>query len=66
MTVKTRMKNAEEQISDVEDRIMEITQSSQRTENQIKKEESQYKRLMGKNNVGQSTHHRNSTRSRKR
>ena len=35
--VKTRMNNAEEQISDVEDRIMEITQSGQQTENQMKK-----------------------------
>ena len=34
--VKTRMNNAE-QISDVEDRIMEITQSDQQTENQMKK-----------------------------
>jgi len=33
--VKTRMKNAEERISDMEDRIMEITQSGQQTENQI-------------------------------
>ena len=31
------MNNVEEQISDVEDRIMEITQSGQQTENQIKK-----------------------------
>ena len=60
------MNNAEEQISDVGDRIMEITQSGQWTEKQIKKEESQYKRLRGKYKVGQSTHHRNSTRSRKR
>ena len=45
--VKARMNNTEEQISDGEDRIMEITQSGQWTENQIKKEESQYKRLMG-------------------
>ena len=36
------MNNAEEWISDVEDRIMEITQSGQQTENQIKKK--QYKR----------------------
>ena len=34
--VKTRMNNAEECISDVEDRIMEITQSGQQTENWIK------------------------------
>ena len=38
--VKTRMNNAEERISDMEDRIMEITQSSQQTENRIKKLES--------------------------
>ena len=35
--MKSRMNNAEEQISDVEDRIMEITQSGQKTESQIKK-----------------------------
>jgi len=34
------MNNAEEQISDVEDRIMEITQSGQQMENQMKKHES--------------------------
>ena len=33
------MNTAEEQISDVEDRIMEITQAGQQTENQIKKQE---------------------------
>ena len=38
--VKTRRNNAEERISDVEDRIMEITQSGQQTENQMKKQES--------------------------
>ena len=32
------MNNAEERISDLEDRIMEITQSGQQTENQIKNE----------------------------
>ena len=31
------MNNAEEWISDVEDKIMEITQSGQQTENQVKK-----------------------------
>ena len=31
------MNNAEERISDVEQRIMEITQSGQQTENQMKK-----------------------------
>ena len=35
-TLKSRMNNAEEQISDLEDRIMEITESGQQTENQIK------------------------------
>ena len=34
--VKSRMNNAEKQISDLEDRIMEITQSGQQTENQMK------------------------------
>ena len=38
--VKIRMNNAEEWINDVEDRIMEITQSGQQTENQMKKHES--------------------------
>ena len=32
----SRMNNAEERISDVEDRIMEITQSGQQTEIQMK------------------------------
>ena len=35
--LKRRINNAEEQISDLEDRIMQITQSGQQTENQIKK-----------------------------
>ena len=35
--LKSRMNNAEEQISDLEDRIMEITQSGWQTENQMKK-----------------------------
>ena len=38
--LKSRMNNAEEQISDLEDRIMEITQSGQQTENQMKKHKS--------------------------
>uniref|UniRef100_A0A8D1XK30 L1 transposable element RRM domain-containing protein n=1 Tax=Sus scrofa TaxID=9823 RepID=A0A8D1XK30_PIG len=38
--VKTRMNNAEEQISHVEYRMMEITQMGQQTENQMKKHES--------------------------
>ena len=43
--IKTRMNNAEEWISDVEDRIMEITQSGQQTENQMKKHESNIRDL---------------------
>ena len=39
------MNNAEEQISDMEDRIMEITQSGQQTENQMKKHESNIRDL---------------------
>ena len=35
--IKTRMNNTEESISDVEDRIMDITQTGQQTENQMKK-----------------------------
>ena len=35
--IKSRMKNAEEWISDVDDKIMEITQSAEQTENQMKK-----------------------------
>ena len=35
--IKSRMNNEEELISDMEDRIMSITQSGQQTENQIKK-----------------------------
>ena len=34
---KSRMNNAEEQINNLEDRIMEITQLGQQRENQIKK-----------------------------
>ena len=36
------MNNAEEQISDMEDRVMEITQSGQQTENEMKKTWKQY------------------------
>ena len=39
--IKTRMNKAEEQIGDVEDRIMQITQTGQQTENQMKKHEIQ-------------------------
>ena len=35
-SLKNRMNNAEERISDVKDRIIEITQSGQQTENQMK------------------------------
>ena len=42
------MNNAEDQISDLEDRIMEITQSKQQTESQIEKKKwKHYKRPMG-------------------
>ena len=44
--LKSEMDNAEERIRDLEDRIMEITQSGQQTENQMKKHESN-KRSMG-------------------
>ena len=43
--VKTRMNNAEQLISDMEDRIMEITQTGQQTENQMKKQESNIRDL---------------------
>ena len=36
-SLKGRMDNAEDRISELEDRIMEITQSGQQTENQMKK-----------------------------
>ena len=39
------MNNAEECISDLEDKIIEITQSGQQTENQIKKQESNIRDL---------------------
>ena len=39
------MNNAEEGISDLEDRIMEITQSEQQTESQMKKNESNIRDL---------------------
>ena len=43
--MNTRMNNSEEQISDLEDRIMEITQSRQQTESQMKKYESNIRDL---------------------
>ena len=39
--IKSRKNNAEEQISDWEDRIMKITPSGQQTEDQMKKHEKQ-------------------------
>ena len=42
---KSKMNNAEEQISDLWDRIMEITQSGQQTENQKNKYESNIRNL---------------------
>ena len=42
--MNSRLNNAE-QINDPEDRIMEITQSEQQTESQIKKDESNIKDL---------------------
>ena len=36
-SMNSRMNNAEERISDLEDRLMEITQSKQKTESQMKK-----------------------------
>ena len=45
--LKSRINNAEEWINDLEDRIMEITQSGQQTENQMKKTWKQHKRSMG-------------------
>ena len=44
--LKSIMNNEEERISDLEDRIMEIIQSRQQTENQMKKTQKQYKRSM--------------------
>ena len=44
--LKSRMNNAEEWISDLQDRIMEITQSGQQTKPN-EKTQKQYKRFMG-------------------
>ena len=46
MALKSKMSNAEEQISDLKDRIMEITQSGQQTKNQKKKHESNVRDLL--------------------
>ena len=43
--LKSRMNNAEELISDLEDRIMEIIQSGQQTEHQMKKHENKRRDL---------------------
>ena len=43
--LKSRMNNAEEWISDLEDRIMEITQAGQETENQMEKHESNMRHM---------------------
>ena len=43
--LKSRMNNAEEQISDLEDRITEITQSGQQTESQMKKHDSDIRNM---------------------
>ena len=43
--LKSRMNNEEEQISDLKDRIMEITQSGQQIENQMKKYKSNIRDL---------------------
>ena len=50
--LKGRMNNAEEQISDLKDKIMEINQSGQLTENQMKKHESNIRDLW--NNIKQA------------
>ena len=38
--MNSRMNNTEEKINDLEDRLMEITQSKKQTENQMNKNES--------------------------
>ena len=43
--LKSRMNNAEERISELEDRRMETTQSGTETENQVKKHESNIRDL---------------------
>ena len=45
MAIGSKRNNAEEQISDLEDRIVEITQSGQKTENQLKKHKSNIRHL---------------------
>ena len=53
--VKTRMNNAEERVRDMEDGIMEITQSDQHTENQMKKHKSNIRDLW--DNIKQANLH---------
>ena len=53
--LKSRMNNAEKWISNVEDRKMEITQSGQQTENQMKKHESNIRDLW--DNIKQANLH---------
>ena len=60
------MNNTEERISDLEDRIMEITQSGHQTKKQNEKTWKQHKRSMEYYKVGQSVHNRNSRKRRKR
>ena len=60
------MNNAEEWISDLEYRIMEISQSGQQTENQMKKYKSNIRDLWDNIKMGQSTHNRDSINRRKR
>ena len=45
--IKTRRNNADEGISEVEDRTMELTQTGQQTENQMEKHESHLRDLWG-------------------
>jgi len=53
--LKSRMNNAEELISDLEDRIMEITQSGPQRENLVKNHESNIRDLW--NNIKQANLH---------
>ena len=61
--MNSRLNNAEERISDIEDRIMGITQSEQQTERQIK---IKWKQHMGSFKAYQTTHNRGSRRRRER
>ena len=47
--LKSRINNAEEQISDLEDRIMKTTQSGQQIKNQMKKHKSNIRDLWDNN-----------------